>query len=830
MVQVLVKLTCRIDGVDDVLERPEDDVAIRCRKERQAQARGASPLDSPPSIHPLPRHAPIYTTALATAPPTSAMDVLPGVPECVETHAGDTLASRLFQIPALRLDRPSAERWGPHDVVVFEKQRGSSNPLSWFGSAEVLGYVHFPRGADVSTAAAIGAYLYDLASQQPQSSWLSGSVFKIIKGTFAVYCCFSKVDLRVEMKLPGGIRSYVVDAAGTVGDATDDLFHEAVLCSAIRAHLTEVGSQACVRYVPYPVKWVDLVKDCPALQPAVMAVYDYLKSMHRSEDANAILRLAKADPVSAVAPGEVAASAPSSSSFAESVASPGAAALSEGLGRLKLSLGNLLEKPRQRIRQNPADCDGWIELAKAYLGLKSYDMALIALNLCPPELEDRIPEDVAPERWEAVKNGGIASVSYASRTTPSPGPAPVPAWFYEQYMFRLDDIRSVSRELHPNAVHDGAMDLLDSEDEDASTSGPFLVDKELRSNPSRILKEQTSSRKVYDVLSFIYKKVGWDELLRIRASVFYMEGEELEAKQRHERAATIKSFVADILRRVTEHNASPARQQAAGDVVEESTLDIADATMPVSLHAGGVPQPDDRSLVMGQASYAIPVSSTGGVGSGAAAAAASSVSSAASSDNGEDADDGDNVCDTVLKRLCSPFLDSIFQMLYLDLRAFAGWKTEEAQIRKANPDRMESYELLPRRASVEWFLRGQIAERLGHAADAEMAYRMAIYMSWHLRSYLALLRMYSDRGLLRESLIIADQILKYYTPELSAFPRVVEEDIHPGVRKAFYSLVSHNGLGQVQDCLEREIHQAHPFFSTLVMCAIRHHVDGFDRR
>jgi hypothetical protein len=53
---------------------------------------------------------------------------------------------------------------------------------------------------------------------------------------YSCYNAFSRVDMRVEVKIPGGVDSYCIDERGDQREATDDLWLETFLCAVLRAY------------------------------------------------------------------------------------------------------------------------------------------------------------------------------------------------------------------------------------------------------------------------------------------------------------------------------------------------------------------------------------------------------------------------------------------------------------------------------------------------------------------------------------------------------------------------------------------------------------------
>lgn len=73
-------------------------------------------------------------------------------------------------------------------------------------------------GVEASSSASLAAYLNSLTySVEETPGWFFGSAkgaWRIRGGAFCSFNAFSRVDVRVEVKIPGGVDAYVVDLRG----------------------------------------------------------------------------------------------------------------------------------------------------------------------------------------------------------------------------------------------------------------------------------------------------------------------------------------------------------------------------------------------------------------------------------------------------------------------------------------------------------------------------------------------------------------------------------------------------------------------------------------
>jgi hypothetical protein len=141
--------------------------------------------------------------------------VLNGVAEFFETELGESLSARTDALVTFR-------ELGPPDLCLVVKSNQRSNISSY----------HYVLGTDTSSSAGIAAYLNSLTyllGGPKQNSW------KITGGTYCSYNAFSRVDVRVQVKIPGGVEAYCIDSKGDRHPITkDDIWQETFVCGVLR--------------------------------------------------------------------------------------------------------------------------------------------------------------------------------------------------------------------------------------------------------------------------------------------------------------------------------------------------------------------------------------------------------------------------------------------------------------------------------------------------------------------------------------------------------------------------------------------------------------------
>lgn len=82
-----------------------------------------------------------------------------------------------------------------------------------------IGSYHYVSGIDASSSASLAAYLNSLTYHLEEvPGWFGGTTtkggWKIRGGAFCSFNAFARVDVRVEVKIPGGVEAYVIDLRG----------------------------------------------------------------------------------------------------------------------------------------------------------------------------------------------------------------------------------------------------------------------------------------------------------------------------------------------------------------------------------------------------------------------------------------------------------------------------------------------------------------------------------------------------------------------------------------------------------------------------------------
>lgn len=314
-----------------------------------------------------------------------------------------------------------------------------------------------------------------------------------------------------------------------------------------------------------------------------------------------------------------------------------------------------LEIAKRSVVSAPSEFGTWARLAEIYVGLEQWDLALLTLNSCP-------------------------MFTYQDKDAP-----------------RMPEPQKVFLPIMPEAVCD--------EIEDSNVDDMELVHPTLRKLHAAGFKG--TFLKAYVLLTEITKKIGWDQLLKIRSQVFVMEEEYRHEKtggqQPHSRTASTTA-----LRSPSPNTATIAQSNGTphGEVEERSSTDDASTNGESASTSATLAAQD--SIEKPSHTVAAEV-----VKAGSEDAHPLPGSSNTTTDPSQP-----NYTHFQNKRLCERWLDNLFMVLYEDLRVYTIWRTEMAQYRQQ--------QLLYKKSAEEWEILGELAERLHHNEEALEAYESCL--------------------------------------------------------------------------------------------------------
>jgi Chs5-Arf1p-binding protein BUD7/BCH1 len=304
-----------------------------------------------------------------------------------------------------------------------------------------------------------------------------------------------------------------------------------------------------------------------------------------------------------------------------------------------------LEIAKRSVVSAPSEFGTWARLAEVYISLEQWDLALLTLNSCP-------------------------MFTYQDKDAP-----------------RMPEPLKVYLPTMPETICD--------EIDDSQASGDIeLVHPTLRKLHATTFKG--TFLKAYMLLTEITKKIGWDQLLKIRSQVFVMEEEYRHEKQTLNASAShSRNASTTALRSPSpQTNGHGEPREAAADGEENESRGSEDVAPS---HAQEPPAPLEKPPHT----------------------VASEVVHAGSDDPSPTSPGGTTHPSAAYtqfkhKRLCERWLDNLFMVLYEDLRVYTIWRTELAQYRQQ--------QILYKKSAEEWEILGELAERLHHSDEATEAY------------------------------------------------------------------------------------------------------------
>ncbi|KAJ1929010.1 bud site selection protein [Tieghemiomyces parasiticus] len=439
-------------------------------------------------------------------------DTLRDVPEFFENEVGEALAVRTESLAAFR-------DLGPPDLCHVTKV----NTINKSAIKEIGSY-HNVLGADASSSASLAAYINSLTySVDDSQGWFTKTpTWKIRSGIFCCYNAFSHVDVRVEVRIPGGVDSYAVTPRGERIATTAQLWQECHVSATLRAILySEEGGyrlHALRRVYPLASTMMEnrFLESCAALYwqgwqlgsnsevQMTTPIRNYLNDglLKYFEDCGRFTTAAKFYESLYPKDAEVGALL-ARCYFGANLEVKGVRILHEALQKSPASYSLLhaqvdfllrkkkfdaaIQLAKYAVKCAPSEFLAWAKLTEAYVTAERFELALLTLNSCP-------------------------MFTFTDKDYPR---MPQPAKVHLPVKTELSNV----------------MDLSDYE--------PKLVDPAesyLLRLPAPGLRGTFS--KAYGFLAQLVKKVGWDELLRLRSAVFVMEDEYRQQKAREDTTTT----------------------------------------------------------------------------------------------------------------------------------------------------------------------------------------------------------------------------------------------------------------------------------------------------
>ncbi|ORY62392.1 bud site selection protein [Pseudomassariella vexata] len=683
----------------------------------------------------------------------------PAVPEISEDVLHESIDARTESLIALR-------ELGPPDLVHLLKQNLRN-------AVRQNGVYHHVTGVDASSSASLAAYINTLTYNKEHGQ---AATHKIVEGLYCCYNAFSRLDMRVHVTIPGTVESYCVDERGEKRKATDELWLETYLCSVLRAYsYADDGSGDTIRKIMgvrrfNPVTNTEtehrflssaehlffrgwqLGSDSVVQVPNNVSNHlttGLLKYFHttgrfasainlfeklRSQNVEVSSLLAKVlflgnEEVQGVrvlyqalkeTPMDYVMLDTQAEFLLKKAQASSTAQQKEE--RLKMALGCA---DRSTIAA-PSEFGTWARLAQIYVTMEDWENALTILNSCP-------------------------MFTYQDKDAPIM-PEPKDVYLPTLPETRLDEIDSEPESRFSEQVDPSLLNL-----RAAGYRGTF--------------------KQAYAILTEMTAKIGWDQLLKIRSNVFVMEDEYRTEKQD---SATLappakRNPSIDGLRGTPE----PPTNGDQSDIEEDgdenaSEKDHADSTAPTLTNGNngvsGVEKPEhaiDPGEVKADAIKSDPENVRRQSGPLSSHPVANEPTQSSTTD--------EHLSRLNNKRLCERWLDSLFMVLYEDLRVYTIWRTQMAQYRAQSMQYKKSAE--------EWEILGSLAERLQHLDEAVEAYRACLALRFSPKALSGVLRVFEKQKNTRETVASVIRLVTWqyrwyseFSPELLYTIRTLIED------------------------------------------------------
>ncbi|CAO3630438.1 unnamed protein product [Cunninghamella blakesleeana] len=581
-----------------------------------------------------------------------------------------------------------------------------------------------------------------------QSWFTKSNSWRIRSGIYCCFNAFSRVDVRVEVKIPGGVESYYVDVRGERHEATAAIWQETYLSAVLRAIL--YSDDSYYRLAGYrkvdPItslsaeqKFLESVESLffkgwqlgskPEIQTATVVhnhltsgVMKYFSDSFRYDPAIELFdKLQKKDPEIGALLAE--------SYIGQNEETKAVQILYENLKIVPMSYSLLhvqvdflrskgeyemaLKLAKYAVNTTPSEFLTWAKLTDVYIDLGDYQNALLTLNSCP-------------------------MFTYSERD-----------------MHRMPAPARTHLPIKPDIANSGVM-------EEDAVGRENEADPNLLRLPAPAL--HGTFAKAYSLLTRLASRIGWDDLLKCRSGVFVMEEEyrmqkakeeerktsislsrsesqhqELDHSQIHNEA-TIKEEEEEVEEtekekeetEKTEEETKKDDEETLNEKMETINLDEnekenEETKNEENKNVADAPKMEDTSLEKPRQ---------------------------AAEDDNDTANKEDVNFSFGNKRLCERWLDNLFMVLYEDLRIYTFWRTEAAHYR--------AQQMQYKKTGTEWELLGDLALRLWHENEAKEAYEQCLDHKFSAKAWIRLLEIYAKEGNIERALLAAVKLTVYH--------------------------------------------------------------------
>lgn len=362
----------------------------------------------------------------------------------------------------------------------------------------------------------------------------------------------------------------------------------------------------------------------------------------------------------------------------------------------------------------PSEFGTWARLAQVYVAMEDWENALTTLNSCP-------------------------MFTYQDKDTP---------------------IMPEPREVHLPTLPETRLDEIDSEPESRFSE---QVDASLMG--LRAAGYRGTFKKAYSILTEMTAKIGWDQLLKIRSNVFVMEDEYRTEKQETSHPGPSKRNASiDGLRGTPvpttngeeeseDEDAETSAEKASGEETADTNGDSNNVEKPPHAIDPNEIKADPDNVSRRTFNICRVLTNT----------------------LAQTAQNDEHLSKLNTKRLCERWLDSLFMVLYEDLRVYTIWRTQMAQYR--------AQQMQYKKSAEEWEILGALAERLQHFDEAVEAYRACLSLRFSPKSLAGVLRVFQTTKNTRDTVAAVIRLVTWqyrwyseFSPEILHTIRTLIED------------------------------------------------------
>jgi len=721
-----------------------------------------------------------------------AQDALKDITEFFENDIGESIIGRNDSLASFR-------ELGPPDLCHVIK---TNNKVS----TRDIGSYHFVLGTDASSSATIAAYLNSLSYSltEEQAGWFSNNTqpsWKIRSGTYCCFNAFSRVDMRVEVQIPGGVVSYLVDLKGDRHPITNNtLWQETYISGVLRAIMDDNdepdgndGNQL------RGLRKLDAIKSLESEQRFLEAAYaEFWKSWQLGTDpevqvatfvsnhlSNGLMKyfgdsyrydiaaeffksLASKDPEVSVLLArsyfgydeEIKAIEVLNDALKKKPQSYSLILVQIEFLRKKKHYDMALKLAKLAVTYAPSEFITWCTLAEVFFDLDDIEMALLTLNSCP--MFTYCERDSNCQRMPMPSRLNIA-MNYETKTSPEE------LKDIKDHISPSDSNGDFREHIHPEALRLPATSL----------RGTFL--------------------KAYELLVKIVRKIGWNKLLYYRSSVFVMEEEyrvqraSVEKKQQEKNKERSVSFSSTNENKAEEVVINERVQSLPPNQKEKSEENEEGKSEEKEKAEDDVSEVENKLEEISLSSEPQPSKSEEENKEEAKPEEEKKETKEPTSANTDSTDDNEPLSKFTQysfkdKRLCERWLDNLFMVLYEDLRFYTSFRDEIAHLKAR-----ETKHLAYRKTFMEWEVFGDLALRLRHMDEAKEAYLYSFEQRYSSKSLLRLLEIYSNEYNIQGSLEIINRlvILYEFTYNDNTYPNPIGRSI--------FKLIHYHGLVKIKN-------------------------------